>query len=62
MKKIIVSLLALMLLAASCGTTNTVPITGRKTHLLVYKILDTLVREREKARTMYSCTSVTGSL
>ena len=35
MKKIIVSLLALMLLAASCGTTNTVPITGRKTHLLV---------------------------
>ena len=35
MKKIIFSLLALMLLAASCGTTNTVPITGRKTHLLV---------------------------
>ena len=26
---------ALVLLTASCGTTNTVPITGRKTHLLV---------------------------
>ena len=26
---------ALALLAAACGTTNTVPITGRKTHLLV---------------------------
>ena len=35
MKKIFFPLLALMLLVASCGTTNTVPITGRKTHLLV---------------------------
>ncbi len=26
---------ALALLTVSCGTTNTVPITGRKTHLLV---------------------------
>ena len=26
---------ALVLLTAGCGTTNTVPITGRKTHLLV---------------------------
>ena len=26
---------ALTLLCVSCGTTNTVPITGRKTHLLV---------------------------
>ena len=35
MKKFFLPLLALMLLVASCGTTNTVPITGRKTHLLV---------------------------
>ena len=35
MKKIFFPLLALMMLVASCGTTNTVPITGRKTHLLV---------------------------
>ena len=28
-------LVALAMLSAACGTTNTVPITGRKTHLLV---------------------------